>query len=40
MLASLELPHPKVEGGGDENVVMDVWHSKKDRVRNEIIREK
>ncbi|KAF3657732.1 Serine--glyoxylate aminotransferase [Capsicum annuum] len=42
LIPTTELPHPKAEGGGDANVVMDVWtyQERKGRVRNEIIREK
>ncbi|KAF3615739.1 putative transcription factor MYB86-like [Capsicum annuum] len=30
----------KVKGGGDEDVAVDLWSDRKDRARNEIIREK
>ncbi|XP_047258797.1 craniofacial development protein 2-like [Capsicum annuum] len=40
VLASQALPHPKSEGGGNKDAALDVWLTKGDRIRNEIIREK
>ncbi|PHT94565.1 hypothetical protein T459_02447 [Capsicum annuum] len=39
-MANEECSHSKDEGDGDENTQVDVWHMRKERIRNEVIRNK